>query len=46
MPVEHPTDATFGGPDLDRLYVTAIGAPLFVVEGVGATGRLEPRARV
>ena len=46
MPVEHPTDAAFGGPDLDRLYVTAIGAPLFVVEGVGATGRLEPRARV
>jgi L-arabinonolactonase len=46
LPVENPTDVTFGGPDLSRLYVTAIGGPLLVVDALGVTGRLEPRARV
>ena len=25
LPVTNPTDVTFGGPDLDRLYVVSIG---------------------
>lgn len=42
----NPTDVTFGGPDVDRLYVTVIDGPLLVVDGLGVSGRLEPRARV
>jgi sugar lactone lactonase YvrE len=55
MPVKMPGSIMFGGPDLDRLYVTsldagALGQPaseddggLFVIDGLGATGRPEPR---
>jgi sugar lactone lactonase YvrE len=54
MPVANPTDVTFGGPDLDRLYVVSIGAQsgsdstgldgaLIVVDGLAVPGRLEPR---
>jgi sugar lactone lactonase YvrE len=42
----NPTDVTFGGPDLDRLYVTAVDGPLLVINGLGVTGRPEPRARL
>lgn len=42
LPVKDPTDVTFGGPDLDRLYVVSLG-PLLVVDGLGTTGRPEPR---
>ncbi len=50
MPVQHPTSVTFGGPDLDILYVTSISRSthlsddrpnaggLFVVEGLGVSG--------
>ena len=40
----NPTDVAFGGPGLDRLFVTVIDGPLLVVDGLGATGRPEPRA--
>ena len=52
LPVAHPTDVTFGGPGLDRLYVTSIaGAPgaegldgaLLVIDGLDVGGRPEPR---
>lgn len=53
LPVANPTDVTFGGPDLDRLFITSIGmsspndstldGALFVVDGLGAAGRPEPR---
>jgi sugar lactone lactonase YvrE len=52
VPVAHPADVTFGGPDLDRLYVvtvrpgpdaTALDGALFVVDDVGVAGRPEPR---
>jgi sugar lactone lactonase YvrE len=46
VPAENPTDVTFGGPDLDRMYVPTIGGPVLVIEDVGATGRLERRARL
>jgi sugar lactone lactonase YvrE len=56
LPVENPTDVTFGGPDLDRLYVTSIGGAqpttatrdgaLLVVDGLGVKGRPEPRFRL
>ena len=52
LPVENPTDVTFGGPDLDRLYVVSIDGPgeldgaLLAIDGVGARGRPEPRARI
>ena len=45
LPFEHPTDVTFGGPNLDRLYVVAINEGLYVIDGVGR-GRVEPRAAV
>ncbi|HVV36172.1 MAG TPA: SMP-30/gluconolactonase/LRE family protein [Acidimicrobiales bacterium] len=45
LPFENPTDVTFGGPDLDRLYVTAINEGLYVIDGVGR-GRVEPRAQL
>ena len=43
LPFEHPTDVTFGGENLDRLYVVAINEGLYVIDGVGR-GRVEPRA--
>lgn len=54
VPVANPTDVTFGGPGLDRLYVvsvaggsrtdgTGLDGALLVIEGLGARGRLEPR---
>jgi sugar lactone lactonase YvrE len=49
LPVPHPTDVTFGGAGLDRLYVTSVGGDgdldgsLLVVEGLGVIGRPEPR---
>ena len=46
LPLQNPTDVTFGGRDLDRLYVTAIDGPLLVIDGLGFTGRPEPRARL
>jgi len=50
LPVANPTDVTFGGPGLDRAYVTSIAGggeldgALLVVEGLGVVGRPEPRA--
>lgn len=50
MPISHPTSVTFGGPDLDVLYVTSIwrshaladdhpdAGGLFTVEGLGVRG--------
>lgn len=52
MPVVNPTDVTFGGTDLDRLYVTSIGGgtgldgALLVIDGLDVAGRREPRASV
>ena len=52
LPVANPTDVTFGGADLDRLYVTSVGAgpdgdgldgALLVIDGLDERGRLEPR---
>ena len=41
-----PTDVCFGGPALDRLFVTIIEGPVLAVDGLGARGRPEPRARL
>jgi L-arabinonolactonase len=50
LPVKHPTSVTFGGPDLDILYVTSISKStnltasepgaggLFSIEGLGVRG--------
>lgn len=50
MPIRHPTSVSFGGPDLDVLYVTSISRShalgddhpdaggLFAVEGLGVRG--------
>ena len=55
LPVVNPTDVAFAGPDLDRLYVVSIGlgaaddtedGALLVIDGLGARGRPEPRARL
>ena len=55
MPVSHPASVTFGGPDLDLLYVTSIdpaaldkasesgGGLTYVIEDVGARGLEETR---
>ena len=53
LPVANPTDVTFGGPGLDRLYVvsvassepgdTGLDGALLVIDDIGARGRLEPR---
>jgi sugar lactone lactonase YvrE len=55
LPMTNPTDVTFGGPDLDRLYVVSAGSlgtdpqlmdgALLAIDGVG-TGRAEPRVRL
>ena len=50
-PMANPTDVTFGGPGLDRLYVVSVGGDadldgaLVVIDGLGP-GRVEPRARL
>jgi L-arabinonolactonase len=56
VPVANPTDVTFGGPALDRLYIVSVasgvaGGPgldgaLLVVDDLGVRGRLEPRFRL
>jgi sugar lactone lactonase YvrE len=49
LPVRNPTDVTFGGADLDRLYVVSttgdgdLAGALLVIDGLGRTGRAEPR---
>lgn len=52
LPVAHPADVAFGGPDLDRLYVVSVGmaadgsdldGSLLVVDGEEMQGRPEPR---
>ena len=51
LPVSHPTDVTFGGPDLDALYVVSISGDgdfagaLLRIDGLGVVGRAEPRFR-
>jgi sugar lactone lactonase YvrE len=58
VPVSSPSDVAFGGPALDRLYLTSIaldlgrGAPgeqagwLHAIDGLGVTGRPEARFRL
>lgn len=53
VPVVNPCDVTFGGRDLDRLYVVSVGSndpghagldgALLVIDGLPERGRLEPR---
>jgi L-arabinonolactonase len=57
MPVCKITSLAFGGPDLDRLFVTSMAEPplpkypgdgplrgsLFAIDGLGVTGRPDPR---
>jgi sugar lactone lactonase YvrE len=47
VPIENPTDVTFGGPELDRLYVVAVDGGLLRVEDddgrIPAPGRPESR---
>lgn len=43
LPFKNPTDVTFAGANLDRLYVVAIDDGMYVIDGVGR-GRIEPRA--
>ncbi len=49
VPVANPTDVTFGGPGLDRLFVTSVAGggdldgALLVIDGLECTGRVEPR---
>ena len=54
LPVTNPTDVTFGGEPLDRLFVVSIAAgpdagednldgSLLVIDGLDARGRVEPR---
>lgn len=51
LPVKNPTDVTFGGPDLDVLYVVStagddeLAGALLRIDGLGAVGRVEPRFR-
>ena len=51
MPMSHPTDVTFGGPDLDVLYVVStsgdddLAGTLLRIDGLGVVGRAEPRFR-
>jgi sugar lactone lactonase YvrE len=56
VPVANPTDVTFGGPGLDRLYVVSVAAEgsdgtgldgaLLVIDDTSARGRPEPRLRL
>lgn len=53
VPVTNATDVTFGGRDLDRLYLVSVADPnavvgaldgaLLVIDGLGTRGRPEPR---
>jgi len=54
MPIKLPASVSFGGPNLDQLYVTSIdprllkrepdgGGDTFVITGLGAKGIAEPR---
>jgi sugar lactone lactonase YvrE len=49
LPVQNPTDVTFGGPDFDRLYVVSTNGPdelagaLLQIDDLGCRGRPEPR---
>ncbi|MGO8861694.1 MAG: SMP-30/gluconolactonase/LRE family protein [Acidimicrobiales bacterium] len=52
LPVANPADVTFGGTDLDRLYVVSVqmgteegglDGALLAVDGLGLRGRVEPR---
>jgi sugar lactone lactonase YvrE len=52
VPAANPADVTFGGPDLDRLYVVTVppgssasplDGALLVVDDLGVRGRMEPR---
>ncbi len=53
LPITNPTDVSFGGPDLDRMYVVSIGGDadgdadldgrLLRIDGTGHVGRPEPR---
>jgi sugar lactone lactonase YvrE len=49
VPTANPTDVTFGGADLDHLYVVSTGGPeqlagaLLRIDGTGRVGRPEPR---
>jgi L-arabinonolactonase len=57
MPTKNVSSVMFGGPNLDRMFVTSIDGPcigfeadaaggqLFVIDGLGVTGRPEPRYR-
>jgi sugar lactone lactonase YvrE len=51
LPVQHPTDVTFGGPNFDVLYVVSIAGDtefagaLLRIDGLGVVGRREPRFR-
>ena len=56
VPVANPTDVTFGGPELDRLFVVSVAGggsngsgldgALLVIDDLGARGRPEPRFRL
>jgi sugar lactone lactonase YvrE len=53
LPVTNPTDVTFGGPLLDRLYVVSIASDaseldgaLLVIEDLDGHGRTEPRCTI
>ncbi len=56
VPVANPTDVTFGGRRLDRLYVVSVAGAdpygpgldgaLLVIDDLGVHGRLEPRFRL
>jgi sugar lactone lactonase YvrE len=49
MPMRNPTDVTFGGADLDVLYVVSTDGPeelagaLLRIDGLDVRGRPEPR---
>jgi L-arabinonolactonase len=49
LPVQNPTDVTFGGPDLDSLYVVTtsgndeLAGALLRIDGLQHKGRVEPR---
>jgi sugar lactone lactonase YvrE len=48
LPVQNPTDVTFGGPDLDSLYVVStsgndeLAGALLRIDGLQHQGRIEP----
>jgi sugar lactone lactonase YvrE len=55
LPITNPADVTFGGPQLDRLYVvsvrmlpgaTELDGALLAIDGLGVRGRPEPRVRL